>query len=132
MWVLFPFICAEFARWLSKPGIMTSRGAPGPTSGAVVQKRREDVNDGVEKRVNPDAAGLLGSLELGDDRELVDLSVLVGLQESLVVLERHAAVRIAIGAEHERVRQQSRPPVDSSLPDRIEAQRLHAVEGAFP
>jgi hypothetical protein len=48
MWVLFPFICAEFARWLSKPGIMTSRGAPGPTSGAVVQKRPEDVNDGLK------------------------------------------------------------------------------------
>ena len=82
--------------------------------------------------MNGPAGNKLRSLELGDDRKLVDLSVLVGLQESLVVLKRHAAVRIAVGAKHERVRQQSRPPVDASLPDRIEAQRLHAVEGAFP
>src|SRR4249920_588273 len=55
--------------------------------------------------------------ELGDDRELLDLPVLIGSQESIVVFERHAAVRVAVGAEHERMGQQSCTPVDSALPD---------------
>jgi hypothetical protein len=46
MWVLFPFICAEFAPWLSKPGIMRSRGAPRPDAWSCRAKRGvKPVND---------------------------------------------------------------------------------------
>jgi hypothetical protein len=67
-------------------------------------------------------------LELGDDSELLDLPVLIGSQEGVVVSERNAAVRVAIGAKHERVRQKSAPPIDAAIPDWIKPEGLHAVE----
>src|SRR6476620_6738936 len=65
----------------------------------------------------PNWVGWDTALELGDDREILDLPVLIGPQESVVILDRHAAVRVAIRAEHERVGQQSRTAVDPAFSD---------------
>jgi hypothetical protein len=45
MRILLAFARRELARWLSKPEIMRSRGAPGPMSGAVVQKEAQGMNN---------------------------------------------------------------------------------------
>ena len=54
--------------------------------------------------------------------------VLKRVQERVVVLERHAAVGIAVRAEHVGVREQARASEDVAVADRREAQRRHAVE----
>src|SRR3954454_9865795 len=53
------------------------------------------------------AAGALTRwlIEPGDHREPRDLALLEGVEERVVVLERDAAVRLAVGAEHVGVRQ---------------------------
>jgi hypothetical protein len=60
--------------------------------------------------------------------EALDLPVLVGAQEGVVVLDRHAAVGIAVGTQHVGMREEARAAVDAPLADRRQPQRLHAVE----
>src|SRR5215475_9234727 len=68
-------------------------------------------------------------LDLHDDRELLDALVAIGVQEGVVILERHAAVGIAVGAEHVGMREQADTAIYSIIAaDRIEPQRRHAVE----
>src|ERR1700688_1962884 len=68
------------------------------------------------------------SVQTSDDGRAFDLPVLVRLQECFVVLERHASVRIAVGAEHVAVGEQARPPEEVAAADGFQAQRLNSME----
>lgn len=75
------------------------------------------------------AASIQGGFNpLGDDGQALDLAALIGTQESVVVLEGHAPVRIAVRAEHVGMRQKSRSAEDVVVADRRQPQRLHAVK----
>src|SRR6266403_4459456 len=52
------------------------------------------------------------SVQPRDHGQALDLAVLVGVQERVVVLERNAAVGIAVRAEHVGMREQTAPPED--------------------
>ena len=78
----------------------------------------------------PKQGGFLNALR--NDSQAFDLPVLKSLQESVVVLERHASVGIAARAEHIRMRQQARPAENVAVSEGGEAQRLDAVKKRFP
>src|SRR5581483_2801969 len=72
------------------------------------------------------------SIQLRDHREPRDPARLEGLEERAVILERHAAVRLAVRPEHIRVREQAGAVEDRRLAgDRSEPDRLDAVEQAL-
>src|SRR5712664_727286 len=61
--------------------------------------------------------------------QALDLAVLVGVQERVVVLERNAAVGIAVRAEHVGMREQPGPSEDCIVAaDRREPQGRHAMK----
>src|SRR5262245_38341574 len=69
------------------------------------------------------------SLDPGNDGELSDALVAVGTEEGAIVLERHAAVGIAVWPEHIAVREQAAAAVDGVLAaDRVETQGGNRVE----
>src|SRR5882672_10436572 len=73
------------------------------------------------------------SVQPRDHGQALDLAVLVGVQERVVVLERNAAVGIAVGAEHVGMGEQTAPSVDRILAaDGYEPQRRNAVEQRLP
>src|SRR5260370_6705556 len=66
-----------------------------------------------------------------DDDKAINLSVVEGFEESIIVSDRDAAVRIAIGSEHVAMREQPGTPVRGTALGGDHAQRLHAVKQSF-
>ena len=62
------------------------------------------------------------------DHEAVDVPMQEGLEELRIVLEGHAAKRLAGGAEHVGVGENAVAPEHLSVIDRIEANGLNAVK----
>ena len=56
----------------------------------------------------------------------------VGLQEGVIVFDRHTAIRIAIRAEQESVREETGPAEDFSLILGDQPQRADPMEKLFP
>src|SRR5438445_9291711 len=72
---------------------------------------------------------LPASIELADDGKAPDALVLVGIEEGVIIPERHAAVGLTGAAEHVGMREQAVAAKNLVLAaDRIEPQRRHAVE----
>src|SRR5260370_10278963 len=68
------------------------------------------------------------SIQAGDDRQALDPAALIGAQKGRVILEDHAAVGFAARAEPLGVREQAGAAEGIDAADRIEAQRLDAME----
>ena len=66
-----------------------------------------------------------------DNGEALDLSALKGAQEGIVGLEGHAAVGIAVRAQHVRMREQSNPIKGEPTADWVQAQRLNPMKEGF-
>ena len=71
------------------------------------------------------------SSPLCDDREAFDFPALKGAQEDVVGLEGHAAVGIAIRAQHVGMREQPDAIEGEPTADRIQTQRLNPVKERF-
>ncbi len=83
----------------------------------------QDVREPVRRRLG---AGRVG--EMLDHHHAVDLPPLKGVQEGLVIVERHASIRLAAGAEHVGVRQDPVAAIHLAVADRRQADGAHAVE----
>jgi hypothetical protein len=68
---------------------------------------------------------------LRDNGEALDLSALKGAQEGIVGVEGHAAVGIAVRAQHVGMREQSNPTKGEPTADGVQAQRLNPMKEGF-
>src|SRR4051794_29620337 len=68
-----------------------------------------------------------GGLQTRHNHQPGDFAVIIGLHEAIVVLDRDAAVRITLGAQHVAMGQQAGPAKRGSL-DRGHPQRTDTVE----
>src|SRR5215467_5600621 len=95
--------------WRASPatdsGICSARSAAsmrgrGNLTAAIRGHRQEHVPGRARQRSGGELAGR--AVETLDHDEAADLAVVEVVQERLVILQRHAAVGLAVGAEHER------------------------------
>src|SRR5258708_14590372 len=93
-------------------------------SGAARKDGREYATSGCQTRTIR-----ARSLHPCHHREPLDALIAVGVEEGVVIPERDAAVGIAVGSEHEAVREQAAAAIDRVLAaDRGQPQRRHAVK----
>src|SRR4029077_3826273 len=72
------------------------------------------------------------SFQTGHYDESLDVLIEIGLQERVIVLKRHAAIRVALRAEHVGVCQKTAAAKDFLFVLWNQAQRTYPMERAFP
>ena len=68
----------------------------------------------------------------GYDDQTFDLTILKCLQKCVVVLERHASVRISVLAKHVSMCEETCPSIEVAVANGYEAQCLYPVEKLLP
>jgi hypothetical protein len=86
----------------------------------------------VLKVIRAGCAQRVSSLQTCHHRQALDPVIQVSLEEGVIVSDRHAAIRIAIWAEHKAVREEAGSAEDFSLILGNQSQRAHTMEKLFP